>query len=97
MTELTQAELAKELGFWPATTKGWAWTWQRCGRYEYRKRLTHSTNPDHLISRGPSPTDVPRLRIAAEYAVGGPRVHAAVDPTGVFHPSRVRTHEGDSP
>ena len=22
---------------------------------------------------------------------------AAVDPTGVFHPSRVRTHDGDSP
>ena len=25
MTELTQAELAKELGFWPATAKGWSW------------------------------------------------------------------------
>ncbi len=43
MTELTQAELGKELGFWPATAKGWTWTWQRCGRYEYRKCLTHST------------------------------------------------------
>jgi hypothetical protein len=21
------------------------WTWQRCGRYEYRKVLMHSTNP----------------------------------------------------
>ena len=28
MTELTQAELAKELGFWPATAKGWTWAWQ---------------------------------------------------------------------
>ncbi len=37
MAELTLAELAKELGFWPATAKGWTWTWQRCGRYEYRK------------------------------------------------------------
>jgi hypothetical protein len=37
MTELTQAELAKELGFWPATARGWTWTWQRCGRCEYRK------------------------------------------------------------
>ena len=33
MTELTQAALGKELGFWPATPKGWTWTWQRCGRY----------------------------------------------------------------
>jgi hypothetical protein len=29
MTELTQAELAKDLGFRPATAKGWTWTWQR--------------------------------------------------------------------
>lgn len=29
MSELTQAELAEELGVWPATTKGWTWTWQR--------------------------------------------------------------------
>jgi hypothetical protein len=57
MTELRQAELAKELGFRPATAKGWSWEWQRCGRYEYRKCLTHSTNPDHLISRELSPTD----------------------------------------
>ena len=29
--------------------KGWTWTWQRCGRYKYRKLLMHSTNPDHLV------------------------------------------------
>jgi hypothetical protein len=45
MTELTRPELAKELGFWPATIKGWTWAWQRCGRYDYRKVLMHSTNP----------------------------------------------------
>jgi len=45
MTESTQAALANELGFWPATAKGWTRTWQRCGRYDYRKCLTHTTNP----------------------------------------------------
>jgi hypothetical protein len=29
MTELTRAELAKELGFWPATAKGWAWAYHQ--------------------------------------------------------------------
>jgi len=29
--------------------KGWTWTWQRCGRYEYRKVLMHSTNPEDLV------------------------------------------------
>jgi hypothetical protein len=43
MIELSQADQAKELGFWPATAKGWTWRWQRCGRYDYRKYLTHST------------------------------------------------------
>jgi hypothetical protein len=28
------------------------WTWQRCGRYEYRKILMHSTNLDHLARPG---------------------------------------------
>jgi hypothetical protein len=70
MTELTQAELAKELGFSPATAKGWRWTWRRCGRYEYRKCLTHSTNPDHLLPRQPSPTNVPPLRMSGRYAAG---------------------------
>jgi hypothetical protein len=70
MTELTQAALAKELGFWPVTAKGWAWTWQRCGRYDYRKCLTHSTNPDHLVAGVPSPTNMPPLRIADRYVAG---------------------------
>jgi hypothetical protein len=76
MTELTQAELAKELGFWPAAAKGWTWTWQRCGRYEYRKCLTHSINPDHLVPSVPSPTNLLPLRIAARYSSRrpGPKV-----------------------
>ena len=74
MTEVTQDELAKELGFLPATAKGWRWTWQRCGRCEYRKCLTHLTNSDHLIPQGPSPTDVSFMRIAAQYAAGRRRV-----------------------
>ena len=73
MTELTQDALAKELGFWPATAKGWTWIWQRCGRYQYRKCMTHSTNPDDLVPRQPSPTNVPPLRIGAQYAAGKPR------------------------
>ena len=62
MTELTQAQLAKELGFWPTTAQGWTWTWQRCGRYDYRKCLMHSTNEDHLVPSVPSPTDLSRHR-----------------------------------
>jgi hypothetical protein len=67
MTELTQATLAKQLGF---TAKGWTWTWQRCGPYEYRKCLMHTTNPDHLVPSVPSPTNVPPLRIADRYVAG---------------------------
>jgi len=70
MTELTQAQLAKEPGLWPTTAKGWAWTMQRRGRYEYRKCLTHSTNPDHFVPSVPSPTNVPALRIADRYVAG---------------------------
>ena len=70
MTELTRAELAKELGFWPATAKGWTWGWHRCGHYDYRKCLTHSTNPGHLVASVPSPTNVPPLRIADRYVAG---------------------------
>jgi hypothetical protein len=70
MNELSRAELAKELG--SAAAKGRTWTWQRCGRYQYRKCLTHSTNPDHLDSSVPSPTDVPRLGVAARYIAGRP-------------------------
>jgi hypothetical protein len=73
MTELALAEVAKELGFWPASVKGWTWTWQRCGRYEYRKCLTHSTNPDHLVPSVSFPTNVQPLGIAARYAAGRPR------------------------
>ena len=72
MTGLTQAALAKELGFWPATAQGWTWTWQRCSRYDYRKCLTHSTNPDHLVPSVPSPTNVSPLQIAGRYAAGRP-------------------------
>jgi hypothetical protein len=73
MTESPQAELAKELGFRHAAAKGRAWTWQRCGRYEYRKCLTHSTNPKHVVSSVPSPTNVPPLRVADRYAAGRKR------------------------
>ena len=51
-------------------SKGWTGTWQRCGRYEYRKVLMHSTNPDHLVPRVASPTNVPPLQIADRYAAG---------------------------
>jgi hypothetical protein len=70
VAEPTKAALAKELGFLPVTAKGWTWTWQRCGRYEYRKCLTHSTNPDDLVPRQPSPTNGPLLLIATRYAGG---------------------------
>ena len=82
MTELTQAALAKELGVWPATVKGWTWEWQRCGRYDYRKCLTRSTNPDHLVPGVPSPTNVPLLQIATRYAAGRPRAPRRVQPDG---------------
>jgi len=47
--------------------------WQRCGRYDYRKCLTHSTNPDHLVPSVASPTNVPLLQIADRYADGRKR------------------------
>ena len=34
--------------------KGWTWTWQRCGRYKYKKLLVRTTNPDHLAASTPS-------------------------------------------
>jgi len=70
---LTQAALARDLGFMPATANGWTWTWQRCGRYEYRKCLTHLTNPDHLVPSAPAPTDVQSMRISGRYVAGRPR------------------------
>ena len=42
------------------------WAGQRCGRYEYRKVLMHSTNPDHLVPSTTSLTDIPPLRAADE-------------------------------
>jgi hypothetical protein len=80
MAELTQTELAKELGFWPVTVQGWTWTWQRCGRHEYRKCLTLTTNPDHLVPSVLSPANVPPLRIAGRYAAGRHRAPKRVHP-----------------
>ena len=50
--------------------KGWTWTSQRCGRYEYRKVLVHTTNPDHLVPSTPSLTDIPPLEVAPRYREG---------------------------
>lgn len=72
MTELTPARLAKGLASRPTTANGWAWTWQRRGRHEYRKCLVHVTNPDHLTPSEPSPTNTPPLRVVARYAAGRP-------------------------
>ncbi len=38
-----QIATTDDLFGWPGD--GVHWTWQRCGRYEYRKVLMHSTNP----------------------------------------------------
>lgn len=40
------------------------------GRYDYRKCMTPSTNPDHLVPSMPSPTNVPPLQIADQYVAG---------------------------
>jgi hypothetical protein len=48
-------------------SKGWTWTWQRCGRYEYQKVLVHPTNPDHLVPSTPSLADIPPLQVAPRY------------------------------
>ena len=47
-----QIAMTDDLFGWPGD--GVHWTWQRCGRYEYRKVLMHSTNPDHLVPSAPS-------------------------------------------
>lgn len=73
MADLTRAELAKELGFGPATANGWTWDFQRSGRYTYRKCLSHLTNPDHLVASALSPTNVPPLRMGDRYVAGRPR------------------------
>lgn len=80
MIGFTQAELAKESSFRPA--KGWTWTWQRSGRYNYRKCLVHLTNPDHLVPSAPSLTNVPPLRISRRYAAGRPRAVQRGDSEG---------------
>lgn len=77
MTELKQAEFAEELGTGPAAARGWTWTWQRCGRYGYRKCLTHSTNPDHLVAKVPSPTRMPSLRVVNRYVGVSPTIREA--------------------
>jgi hypothetical protein len=63
-----QIAMTDDLFGWPGD--GVHWTWQRCGRYEYRKVRVHSTNPDHLVPRAASPTNVPPLQIADRYAAG---------------------------
>jgi hypothetical protein len=63
-----QIAMTDDLFGWPGD--GAHWAWQRCGRYEYRKVLMHSTNPDHLVPRSPSPTDVAPLELAPRYRKG---------------------------
>ena len=53
-------------------SKGWSWTWQRCGRYEYQKVLVHTTNPDNLVPSAPRGSGGV-LRVAARYAAGRKR------------------------
>ena len=66
-----QIAMTDDLFGWPGD--GPHWTWQRRGRYEYRKVRVHSTNPDHLVPSAPSSTNVPPLRIVAPYLAGRPR------------------------
>jgi hypothetical protein len=65
-----QIAMTDDLFGWPGD--GLHWAWQRCGRYEYRKVLMHSTNPDHLVpsaARGSGGF----LRVTARYAAGRKR------------------------
>jgi hypothetical protein len=48
-------------------SKGWTWTWQRCGRYGYQKVLVHTTNPYHLVPSKPSLADIPPLQVAPRH------------------------------
>ena len=64
--------MTDDLVGWPGD--GVHWGWQRCGRYEYRKVLMHSTNPDHLVpsvARGSG-----GVGVAARYAAGRKRCSA---------------------
>src|SRR3954462_8168595 len=65
-----QIAMTDDLFGWPGD--GLHWAWQRCGGYEYRKVLMHSTNPDHLVpsaARGSGGF----LRVTARYAAGRKR------------------------
>lgn len=77
MTDQPHAALTKQLGPRPVIAGGWTWTWQRCGRYAYRKCLTHSTNPDHLVAKVPSPTRMPSLRIVNSHVGVSPTISEA--------------------
>ncbi|AGB26283.1 hypothetical protein Mycsm_06124 [Mycobacterium sp. JS623] len=63
-----QIAMTDDLFGWPGD--GVHWAWQRCGRCEYRKVRVHSTNPDHLVRRAASPTNVSPVQIADRYAAG---------------------------
>jgi hypothetical protein len=63
-----QIAMTDDLFGWPGD--GVRWTWQRCGRYKYRKVRVRSTNPDHLVPSAASPTNVPSLQIADRYTAG---------------------------
>ena len=52
-----QIAMTDDLFGWPGD--GVHWAWHRCGRYEYRKVLMHSTNPDDLVPSTTSLTDRP--------------------------------------
>jgi hypothetical protein len=49
--------------------------WQRYARYESRKVLVHSTNPDHLLA-GAARGSGGLLRVTARYAAGRKRCSA---------------------
>src|SRR6476469_6255201 len=65
-----QIAMTDDLFGWPGD--GVHWTWQRCGRYKYRKVLMHSTNPDHLVPSAACGSGG-FLRVAARYAAGRKR------------------------
>ena len=70
-----QIAMTDDLFGWPGD--GVHWTWQRCGRYEYRKVLMHSTNPDHLVPSRPSLTDASTNNIVK--LIGEERIQLAVE------------------
>ena len=56
------ALVRKSLLVAPHTRRSW-----ECARYEYRKVLMHTTNPDHLVPSTPSLTDIPPLPVVDRY------------------------------